>query len=82
MTQLLMYTVAHFTRPAFRPKINHQRNKNFFKSCGHLSKSRQNVQSSDFQIQFSTSKRVGIFQKIIFIEEYHLWSTFFVIDIF
>ena len=49
-----------------------------FKSCGHFSKNRQNVQSSDFQSQISMSKMVPIFLKKIFIEEYHLRSTIFV----
>ena len=37
---------------------------------------------SDFQSQFSKSKIVQIFPKKIFIEEYHFWGMFFIIDIF
>ena len=51
------------------------------KSCSHLSKSLQNVKNSDFQSQFTMSKMILFFLKKI-IEEYHLWSSFFVIDIF
>ena len=38
--------------------------------------------NSDFQSQFSMSKMIRISLKKFFIEEYDLWSTFFVIDIF
>ena len=82
MTQLLRHTVAHFTKPSFKPQTNNQPTKKFFKSWDHLSTSRQNVQNSDFQSQFSMSKRIQTYLKIFYIEEYHLWSTFFVIDIF
>ena len=43
MTSLLTHTVAHFTRHSFRPKTNNQPLKKFFKSCGQLSKSRQEL---------------------------------------
>ena len=41
MTTLLMHTVAHSTKPFFRPKTNYQPLKKFFKSCTQLSKRRQ-----------------------------------------
>ena len=40
MTQLLTHSVAHSTRPSFRPKINNQSIKKF---CGQLSKSWQKL---------------------------------------
>ena len=40
MTLLLTHTVAHSTRPSYRPETNNQPTK---KSCGHLSKSRQKL---------------------------------------
>ena len=43
MTSLLMHTVAHSTRPSFRPKTNNQPLKKVFKSCGQLSKSGQKL---------------------------------------
>ena len=58
MTSLLTHTVAHFTRPSFRPKINNQP----LKSCGQLSKSCQKWQNSDFQSQFSMPKIIQIFR--------------------
>ena len=58
MTSLLTHTVAHFTRPSFRPTIN---NLIFFKSFGQLSKSCQKWQNSDFQSQFSMPKIIRIF---------------------
>ena len=79
MTSLLTHTVAHSTRPSFRPKTNNQP---VFKSCCQLSKKCKQLQNSDFQSQFSMSKMIRIFLKKFFIEEYNLVSTFFVIDIF
>ena len=79
MTSLLTHTVAHSTRPYYRPKINNQSLK---KSCGQLSKSCQKWQNSDFQSQFSMSKIIRIFLEIFFIEEYDFRGTLFVIDIF
>ena len=59
MTSLLTQTVAHSTRPSFRLKTNNKPTK---KSCGgHLSKSCQNVQNSNFQSQFSMLKVKGFF---------------------
>ena len=43
MTSLLKHTVAHFTKPSFRPKTNNQPLKKLFKSCGQLSKSNQEL---------------------------------------
>ena len=84
MTQLLMHTVAHSTRLSFKPKTNNQPTK---KSCGHLSKSHQNVQNSDFQSQFSMSKRIRIFPKKISLKNiicvaYFLLLTFLTTPIF
>ena len=82
MTQLLPHTVAHSTRPSFRPKINNQPSKKFLSLEITWVKSLQNVQNSDFQSQFSKSKMIQIFLNKIFVEEYFLRSSFFVIDIF
>ena len=81
MTSLLTHTVAHSTRPSFRPKNNKQPLKKVLKSCGQLSKSCQKLQNSDFQSQFPMSKITRIFLNLFFIEEYHFRGTFFVIDI-
>ena len=83
MTSLLTHTVAHSTRPSFRPKINNQPLKKFLSlAVRQLSKSCQKWQNSDIQSQFSMSKIIRIFQKMFFIEEYDFRGTLFVIDIF
>ena len=43
MTQLLMRSVAHSTRPSFRPKTNNQSIKKFLSLAVSLSKSRQKL---------------------------------------
>ena len=52
-----------------------------FRSWVHLSKSCKKLQNSDFQSQFSVWKIIWIFLNYFFIEGYHFWSTFFVINI-
>ena len=75
--QLLTYTIAHVTKPFFRLKTNNQPTKKFLSLAGHLSKSHQNVQNSDFQCQFSMSKIIQMFLKYFFNEDYYFRSTFF-----
>ena len=71
ITTLLVYTFAHSTRHL---KV--------IKFCCHLRKSRQKLQNSDFQSQFSNSKMIRIF--LIFFQRNKIYfrATFFVIDSF
>ena len=82
MTQLLTYTVAHSTRPSFRPKTNNQPTKKFLSLAGHLSKSHENVQNSDFQCQFSMSKRIRIFLKKFSLENIICGAHFLLLTFF
>ena len=79
MTTLLTHTVAHSTKPSFRPKTNNQPLK---KSFAQLSKICQKWPNSDFQSQFSMSRNIRIFLKKKFIKEYDFRGSLFVIDIF
>ena len=82
MTQLWKHTVAHSTMPSFRPKANNQPIKKFFSIATTWVNVVKMCKNSDFQSQFSMSKMIRSFLIFFFIEEYHLRSTFFVIDIF
>ena len=73
MTSLLIHTVAHSTRPA---QNQQPIPKKVFKSCNQLSKSCQKLQNSDFQSQFSMSKKIRIFQKKFLLKKMILGAHF------
>ena len=81
MTSLLTHTVAHSTRPSFRPKTNNQPLKTFL--CLEVSlKVVKNHKIQTFKFNFLCQKLSKAFQFFFFIEEFDFRVTLFVIDIF
>ena len=59
MTTLLTHTVAHFTKPSFRPKTNSQPLKKFFLCLQFLPKKEQKVP----RIEVKTNSFVRFFEE-------------------
>ena len=74
MTSLLTHTVAYSTRSSFRPKTNKQPTK----KCLSLTVTWVKVIKMCKILTFKVKKDPNLSKKN-FIEEYHLWNTFFVI---
>jgi hypothetical protein len=75
--QVSTHTVAHSTRPSFRPKANSQPLKNILSLGVSWVKNVKKLQNSDSQSQFSMSKIIRKFLKINFIGKYYFRATGF-----
>ena len=81
MTSLLTHSVAHSTRPSFRPKINNQPLKKFLSLMVIWVKVVKNGKILTFKVNFLCQKLSESFY-FFFIEEYDLRCTLFCYRIF
>ena len=79
MTQLLLHTVAHSTRPSFRPKTNNQPTKKFLSLAVTWVKVVKMCKILTFKVNFLCQKWSVSFY-FLYLEVYHLRSTFLLLN--